>query len=81
MGKSKKQNHQLQAKPDEFKGVLSKEDIIPLDQDEAILKSFRDSAIYVAEKDNRIVDSPGTKINSFPSCWRSRAYLADRSKI
>ena len=48
-----------QAKPDEFKGVLSKEDIIPMEEDEAILKSFHDSAIYVAEKDNRIVGFAG----------------------
>lgn len=48
-----------EAKPDEFRGIVSREHIIPLDQDEVILNSFRSSEIYVAEKENNIVGFTG----------------------
>jgi ribosomal protein S18 acetylase RimI-like enzyme len=47
------------AKPDEFKGLVEQDDIIPLEKDEDILNSFHKSAIYVAEQDNRIIGFAG----------------------
>ncbi|MEM9673833.1 MAG: GNAT family N-acetyltransferase [Bacteroidota bacterium] len=66
------------AKPDEFKGSVGKEDIIPLDKDRDILKLFRDSVIYVAERDDRIIGFVGYKkyLISFlftsPDCYRQK---------
>jgi ribosomal protein S18 acetylase RimI-like enzyme len=47
------------AKPDEFKGLVEREEIVPLEKDEDILNSFHISAIYVAEEDNRIIGFAG----------------------
>jgi ribosomal protein S18 acetylase RimI-like enzyme len=47
------------AKPDEFKGLVEKDDIIPLEKDEDILNSFHKSAIYVAEQANKVIGFAG----------------------
>jgi ribosomal protein S18 acetylase RimI-like enzyme len=47
------------AKPDEFRGAVEKEDIIPLEKDEDILNLFHNSNLYVAEQDSRIIGFAG----------------------
>ncbi|MEM6840911.1 MAG: GNAT family N-acetyltransferase [Bacteroidota bacterium] len=49
------------AKPDEFKGSVDKDDIIPLEKDEDILRLFHSSNIYVAEQNNEIIGFTGYK--------------------
>lgn len=49
------------AKPDEFKGSVDKDDLVPLEKDEDILRLFHSSNIYVAEQNNEIIGFAGYK--------------------
>jgi ribosomal protein S18 acetylase RimI-like enzyme len=43
------------AKPDELKGSVSKEDIVPLREDAGLLQSFHGSHLFVAWEDDQII--------------------------
>jgi len=47
------------AKPDELLNSCDKNDIVPLDQDEGLLRSFKSSKIFIAEQDREIVGYVG----------------------
>ena len=49
----------LRAKPDELKGSLSPEAVIPLAQDTGLLNLFNHSVLYVAELDHKVVGYAG----------------------
>jgi [ribosomal protein S18]-alanine N-acetyltransferase len=49
----------LKAKQDEIRGSCNPEDIIPLEKDEVLLKSFNSSVIYVAELDYKVYGFAG----------------------
>ncbi|QNL51920.1 GNAT family N-acetyltransferase [Olivibacter sp. SDN3] len=47
------------AKPEEFRGVIAGENILPLQKDAEILKLFQNSDIYVAEMYNNVIAFAG----------------------
>lgn len=47
------------AKPDEVKGSVEIEDIVPLDKDQGLLISFKNSIIYVADFNNKVIGYVG----------------------
>ncbi|MTI56277.1 GNAT family N-acetyltransferase [Geosporobacter ferrireducens] len=57
----------LRAKPDEMRGSCGIEDIVPLDKDENLLRSFRNSTIIIAEHEGKVVGYVGYESNSLIS--------------
>jgi ribosomal protein S18 acetylase RimI-like enzyme len=66
------------AKPDEFKGSVQIDDIIPLEKDEDILKSFHQSVIFVAAQDNRLIGFTGYNKNLITFLFTDPAYYRQR---
>ncbi|ABR47619.1 GCN5-related N-acetyltransferase [Alkaliphilus metalliredigens QYMF] len=57
----------LRAKSDEMRDSCSVEDIVPLDKDEGLFRSFRNSTIIIAEYEGKVIGYAGYESNSLVS--------------